>query len=43
MGIIQGTFVPLDDYYSSVTYLEVLRPVKALSLADRPRGSGSTA
>ncbi len=32
-----GTFVPLDIFYSSVTYLEELRPVKALDLTGRPR------
>lgn len=30
-------FVPLDDFYSSVTFLEKLRPAKALDLGPRPR------
>lgn len=30
-------FVPLDDFYASVTFIEKLRPVSALNLAKRPR------
>ena len=32
-----GLFVPLDDFYSSITFLEKKRRAKAVDLANRPR------